>query len=157
MSNHQKSNPKNDVFRTIYKKQKPNQRRTLFAGNLSKRSWVDGPHDESSWLQWAVMDSVVPYFANSFATLFITLDGKYDGSSQAQWSVEGLRSITLKLLEFWYWDYFSNHHDEPVGRSVMATTVSHALRNPTLGHTSPSSFSIFTTMPPTDRHKLRRW
>ncbi|TMW81159.1 hypothetical protein EJD97_011506, partial [Solanum chilense] len=101
----------------------------------------------------AVMDSVVPYFANSSAALFITLDGRYDGSSQAQQSIEGLRSITLKLLEFGYWDYFSDLHDEPAERTVMAMTVRHALRNPTLGQTSPSSFSSFTTMPPTDSHR----
>ncbi|TMW98017.1 hypothetical protein EJD97_004623, partial [Solanum chilense] len=101
----------------------------------------------------AVMDSVVPYSADSFASLFITLDDRYDGSSQAQRSVEGLRSITLKLLEFGYWDHFSDLHDEPAGRTVMATTVRHALRNPTLGQTSPSSFSSFTTMPPTNRHR----
>ncbi|TMW93523.1 hypothetical protein EJD97_011546, partial [Solanum chilense] len=101
----------------------------------------------------AVMDSVVPYFANSSAALFITLDCRYDGSSQAQRSVEGLRSITLKLLEIRYWDYFSDHHDEPAGRTVMATTVRHALRNPTLGQTSPSSFSSFSTMLPTSPHR----
>ncbi|TMW81579.1 hypothetical protein EJD97_008832, partial [Solanum chilense] len=126
--------------------------RTLFALNLSKRDWVDGPGDGSSWSRRAVMDSVVPYFANSSVSLFIILDGRYDGSSQAQRSVEGLRSITLELLEFWYWDYFSDLHGEPARRTVMATMVHHALRNPTLGQTSPSSFSSFTTMPPTDRH-----
>ncbi|TMX00502.1 hypothetical protein EJD97_000688, partial [Solanum chilense] len=74
-----------------------------------------------------------------------------DGS-QAQRSVEGLYSITIELLEFRYWDYFSDLHDEPAGQTIMATTVRHALRNPTLCQTSPSSFSSFTTMPPTDRH-----
>ncbi|TMW98328.1 hypothetical protein EJD97_004186, partial [Solanum chilense] len=97
--------------------------------------------------------SVVPYFANSSASLFITLHSTYDGSSQAQQSIEGLRSITLELLEFGYWDYFSNIHDEPAGRNVMATTFHHTLRNPTLGQTSPSSCSSFTTMPPTDHHR----
>ncbi|TMW83856.1 hypothetical protein EJD97_000591, partial [Solanum chilense] len=101
----------------------------------------------------AVMDSVVPYFANFSAALFITLDGRYDGPFQARLSIKGLYSITLKLLEFGYWDYFFDHHDEPVGRTVMATTVCHALRNPTLGQTSPSSFRSFTTIPPTDRHR----
>ena len=37
-----------------------------------------------------------------------------------------------------------------------ATTVHHALHNPTLGKTSPSSFISFTTMPPTDHHKHNR-
>ncbi|TMX02512.1 hypothetical protein EJD97_021247, partial [Solanum chilense] len=86
--------------------------------------------------------------------LFITLDGRYDGLFQARRSVEGLRSITLKLLEFRYWDYFPDNHDELVGWTFMATMVRHALRNPTLGHTSPFSFNSFTTMPPTDRHRL---
>ena len=42
--------------------------------------------------------------AISSASLFITLDGRYDGSSQAQRSVEGLCSIALEVLEFGYWD-----------------------------------------------------
>ncbi|TMX04710.1 hypothetical protein EJD97_005664, partial [Solanum chilense] len=100
-----------------------------------------------------VMDCVIPYFANSSAALFITLDGRYDGPFQARRSVEDLRSITLKLMEFGYWDYFSDHHDEPAGRTVMDTIVCHALRIPTLCQTSPSSFSSFTTMQPTDRHR----
>ena len=50
----------------------------------------------------------------SYVDLSITLDGKYDGSSQVQRSVKGLRSKTLKLLEYGYWDYFSELHDEPV-------------------------------------------
>ena len=33
-----------------------------------------------------------------FTPLFITLDDRYDGSSQAQRSVESLRSITLELF-----------------------------------------------------------
>ncbi|TMX00377.1 hypothetical protein EJD97_000933, partial [Solanum chilense] len=91
-------------------------------------------------------------YAISSSALFITFDGRYDGSSQAQRSVRGIRSITLELLEFGYWDYFSDFHDEPAGRTVMATTVHHAFRNPTLGKTSPSSFSNCTTKPPTDSH-----
>ncbi|TMW83610.1 hypothetical protein EJD97_001219, partial [Solanum chilense] len=91
--------------------------------------------------------------AISSAALFITLDGRYDGSSQVQRSVEGLRSKTLELLEYGYWDYFSELHDELAGRTVMDTTVRHAFRNPTLGQTSPYSFSSYTTLPPTDRHE----
>ena len=89
----------------------------------------------------------------SSAALFITLDGKFDGPSSAQWSVEGLRSKTLKVLEYGYWDYFSELHDEPARWTVIDTTDRHGLRNPTLGQTSPSSFSNCTTLPPTDRHK----
>ena len=91
--------------------------------------------------------------AISSTALFITIDGRYDGSSQAQRFVEGLRSKTLELFEFGYWDYFSELNDEPAGRTVMATTVRHAVRNPTLGQTSPSSFSNCTTMPPTYCHE----
>ncbi|TMW95434.1 hypothetical protein EJD97_008837 [Solanum chilense] len=119
---------------------------------MSKRGWVGGPRDGSSWSRWVVMDSVFPYFANSSAALFIILDDRYDGSSPEQRSVEGLRSITLELLEFGYWDYFSDLHDKPAGRTVMTTTVRQALCNPTLGQTSPSSFSNFTTMQPTYCH-----
>ncbi|TMW81802.1 hypothetical protein EJD97_007804, partial [Solanum chilense] len=89
----------------------------------------------------------------SFVSLFITVDGRYDRSLRAQRSVEGLRSKTLELLEYGYCGYFSDLHDEPAGRTVMATMVRHAFRNPTLGQTSPSSFSSCTTLPPTDRHK----
>ena len=53
-------------------------------------------HDGPSWTASSHTCAI------SSVALFITLDGKYDGSSQAQWSVVGLRSITLKLLEFWY-------------------------------------------------------
>ncbi|TMW98840.1 hypothetical protein EJD97_003416 [Solanum chilense] len=56
-------------------------------------------------------------------------------------------------LEFRYLDSFSDHYDEPAGWTVMSTTVRHVLRNPTLCQTSTSSFSSFTTMSPTDRHR----
>ncbi|TMW82927.1 hypothetical protein EJD97_003839, partial [Solanum chilense] len=91
--------------------------------------------------------------AISSTALFIPLDGKYDGPSWAQRSIEGIRSKTLQLLESGYLDHFSELHDEPAGRIVIATTDRHKLRNPTLGQTSPSSFSSCTTLPPTDRHK----
>ncbi|TMW87238.1 hypothetical protein EJD97_020237 [Solanum chilense] len=117
---------------------------------MSKRGWVDGPSDGLSWSRRAVMDSVVPYFANSSTALFIILDGRYDGSSQAQRSIEGLRSITLELLEFGYWDYFSDLHDESAGRTVMATTLRHTLRNP---HLVRLPHLLSPTMPPTDRHR----
>ncbi|TMW95511.1 hypothetical protein EJD97_008726, partial [Solanum chilense] len=104
-------------------------------------------HDGPSWTPSSHTCAI------SSSALFITLNGRYDGSSQAQRSVEGLRSKTLELLEFGYWDYFSDLYDEPAKRTVMATTVRHTLRNPTLGQNSPSSFSSCTAMPPTDRHK----
>ena len=73
-------------------------------------------HDGPSWTlssHTCVISSVA---------LFITLDGKYDGSSQAQRSIEGLRSKTLKLLEYGYWEYFSKLYDEPAGQTVIYTT-----------------------------------
>ncbi|TMW83634.1 hypothetical protein EJD97_001139, partial [Solanum chilense] len=92
-------------------------------------------------------------YAISSSALFTTLDGKYDGPSQAQRSVEGLRSKTLQLLKSGYWDHFSKLYEEPAGRTVIAKTDHHKLRNPTLCQTSPSSFSSFTTLPPTNHHK----
>ncbi|TMW80476.1 hypothetical protein EJD97_019490, partial [Solanum chilense] len=128
--------------------------RTLFAGNLSKTRLdrrtsrriivvTTGRHG----LRRSILGEI------SSAALFITLNGRYDGSLRAQRSVEGLRSNTLELLEYGYWGYFSDLHDEPVGRTVMSTTVRHVLNNPTLGQNSPSFFSSCTTLPPTDRHK----
>ena len=38
----------------------------------------------------------------------------------------------------------------------MGKTVRHIFRNPTLGQTSPSSFSNCTTLQPTDRHNHER-
>ena len=92
-------------------------------------------------------------YAISSAALFTTLDGKYDGPSQAQRSVESLRFKTLQLLEYGYWDYFSELYDERAGRTVIDTMDCHKLRNPTLGETFSSSFSSFTTLTPADRHK----
>ena len=103
-------------------------------------------HDGPSWIYVSHTCSI------SFVALFITLDDRYDGSSQAQRSIEGLRSITLELLEFWYWDYFFDLHGKPARLTVMDTTVHHALRNPTLGQNSPFFFSSYTTMPTSDRH-----
>ena len=92
-------------------------------------------------------------WCNFFCCFFITLDSRYDGSLRTQRSIECLHSKTLELLEYGYWDYFSELHDEPAGRTVIDTTDRHGLHNPTLGQTSPSSFSSCTTLPPTDYHK----
>ena len=78
------------------------------------------------------MDSVVPYFDNSSPALFITLDAKYDGLSQAQRSIEVLRFKTLKLLKYGFWDYFSELHDEPAGRTVIDFVTAHLVRLPHL-------------------------
>ncbi|TMW96658.1 hypothetical protein EJD97_007033, partial [Solanum chilense] len=59
----------------------------------------------------------------------------------------------FQLLQSGYWDHFSELHDEPAGRTVIDTMDRHKLRNPTLGQTSPSSFSRCTTLPPTDHRK----
>ena len=62
----------------------------------------------------------------SSTSLFITLDDRYDGLSQAQWSVGGLRSITLELLEFGYWTtsliFMTNKQDGP---SRLRQSVTH--------------------------------
>ncbi|TMX05477.1 hypothetical protein EJD97_017888, partial [Solanum chilense] len=116
------------------------------AGSTDLATGLRG-HDGLSWTPSSHTCS------SSSAAFFITLDGRYDGSSQAQRSIESLRSITLELLEFGYWDYFSDLYDEPAGWTVMAMTVRHTLRNATLGQTSPSSFSSFTMMPPMDRQR----
>ena len=64
---------------------------------------------------------------------------RYDKPFQEQRSIEALRSIICKLLEYGYLNYFSNHHDELEGRTVVAMTVHHELPNPTL----TSDFPIF--------------
>ena len=104
-------------------------------------------HDGPSWIPSSHTCAI------SSAALFITLDVRYDGSSEAQRFVEGLRSKTVELLEYGYWDYFSDLHDKPAGWTVMDTKVHHAFCNPTLGQTSPSFFNSDTTLPPTDRRK----
>ncbi|TMW83005.1 hypothetical protein EJD97_003368, partial [Solanum chilense] len=128
--------------------------RNQFDGNLSKMRmdrrtsrWIVVVTTDRHGLRRPILDEI------SSAALFITLDGRYDGFLRAQRSVEGLHSKTLKHFEYGYWGYFSDLHDEPTGRTVMATTVCHVFRNPTLGQTSPSSFSSCTTLPPTDRRK----
>ena len=70
--------------------------------------------------------------AISSAALVITLNGKYDGSSLTRRSIEGLHSKTLKLLEYGYWDSFSELHDEPAGRIVMDSVTPHLVRLPHL-------------------------
>ena len=77
-----------------------------------------------------------------------------DGPSQSrQTFVDYVTPHLVKLLEYGYCDYFFELHDKPAGWTVIDTMDRHKLRNPTLGQTSPSSFSSCTTLPPTDRHK----
>ncbi|TMW99732.1 hypothetical protein EJD97_002072, partial [Solanum chilense] len=106
----------------------------------------------------AVMDSVVPYFTNSSAALFITLDDRYDGTSQAQRSVEGLRSITLELLECGYWTtsliITTKQQDGPswLRRSVMHFVTPHLVRLPHLPSTASLRCHLRTVTGTTDRH-----
>ena len=75
----------------------------------------------------------------------------------------GLRSKTLELLEYGYWGYFSDLHDEPAGRTVIAMMDRHNLCNPTLVRLPhlPSAASLRchlrTVKGMTDRHQPRRW
>ena len=84
----------------------------------------------------------------------------------AQRSVEGLRSKTLQLLEYGYWDYFSELHDEPAGRTVTVTTDLRGLVTPHLVnlleygywdyfsklHDEPAGWTVIVT---TDHRGLR--
>ncbi|TMW96875.1 hypothetical protein EJD97_006626, partial [Solanum chilense] len=91
--------------------------------------------------------------AISSAALFITLDGRYDGLSQAQRSVEGLRSKTLKPgnlgIGTTSFILMTNQQDGPswLRRSVTHFVTPHLVKIPHL----PSS--TCTTMTPADRHK----
>ena len=87
---------------------------------------------------------------------FITLNGKYDGPSQAQQSVESLRSKTLQLLEYGYWDYFSKFHDEPAGRTITSFVTPHLVRLPHLPLAAALRCHLRTVTTTTDRHKLLR-
>ncbi|TMW80292.1 hypothetical protein EJD97_021789 [Solanum chilense] len=88
-----------------------------------------------------------------FLLLLSSLPSTASMTDSHRHNVEGLHSKTLQLLEYRYLDYFSELHDEPARRTVIDMTDRHKLRNPTLGQTSPSSFSSCTTLQPTDRHK----
>ena len=98
-------------------------------------------HDGPSWT------SLSHTCAISSAALFITLDCWYDGSSEvyvpkhlSSWNM-GTGTTSLNNM--------TNLQDGPswTWQTVMD------IRNPTLGQTSPSSFSSCTTLQPTDRHK----
>ena len=99
----------------------------------------------------------------SSAPLFITLDGGYDGSSQAQRSVEGLRSKTLELLEFGYWTtsliFMTNQQDRPswLRRSVTYSVTPDFVRLPHLPSAAALRCHLRTVTSMTDRHKLRKW
>ena len=130
---------------------------------MQKQGWVNGPRDGPSWSRRTVMDSVVPYLPISAAALFIFLNGKYDGLSLAQRSVEGLRFKTLQLLESGYWDHFSELHDEPAGRTVRDTTtvtsfvIPHFVRLSHLLSAAALRCHLRNVTSTTDRQKIRRW
>ena len=136
---------------------KPNKRRTLIAENLSKRGWVTRPQDGPPWSRQTVMASIILYFTNPSSAFFSTLDEHVWRSVSSRtirrvypfhktltsWNMgTGTTSLIIMTIQqdgtLWLW------------RSVMS------FRNPTLSQTSPSSFSSFTTMLPTGRHKLDR-
>ena len=100
--------------------------------------------------------------AISSAALFINLDGRYDGSSQAQRSVRGIRSITLELLEFGYWttslNFMTNQQDGPswIRRSVMHFVTPHFVRLPHLPSAASLRCHLQTVTGMVDRHKLCR-
>ena len=143
--------------------QKPNQRRTLFAKKLSKCGWVDEPgtgrrgHDGPSWTPSSHTCSI------SFDALFIILDSRYVGYSLAQRYVEGLRSKTLKLLEFVYWtnslNCMKNQQDRPswLWRSVTHSVTPHLVRIPHLPSAVALRCHLRTVTGMTNHHKLRRW
>ena len=75
------------------------------------------------------------------------MTNRQDGPSQSRRTVVVYVTPHLvKLLEYGYWDYFSELHDEPAGWTVTVTTDRRGLRNPTLSQTSPSSFSNCTML-----------
>ena len=71
-------------------------------------------HRRYNGLSWILLSHTR---AIASTTLFITLDGRYDGSSQAQRSIGGFRSITLELLKIGYWTtsliFMTNQQDSP--------------------------------------------
>ena len=93
----------------------------------------------------------------SYAALFITLDGRSDGSLRAQRSVEGLCSKTLELLEFGYCDYFSDLHDVPALRSVTHSVTPNLVILPHLSSAAALRCQLRTVTGTTNRHKLRMW
>ena len=101
--------------------------------------------------------------AISSAALFIPLDGKCDGPSQARRSVEGLRYQIRQLLESGYWDHFSDLHDEPAGRTseprrtVTSFVIPHLVRLLHLHSAASVRFHLRTVTCTMDRHKLCRW
>ena len=72
---------------------------TLFAGNLSKRGWIDGHRDGSSWSRRTVMDSVVPYVMKFL--LLLSLLSSMAGMTDRH-KLKGLSRVSVpKHLNSW--------------------------------------------------------
>ena len=126
------------------------------AGSTDLVTYLHG-HNGPSWTLWPHTCAI------SSAALFITLNGRYDGWSQAQQSFEGLHSKTLELLEYGYWttslNFMTSLQDGPswVRRSVTLSITPHLVRLPHLPSAAALRYHLQTVMSMTDRHKLRRW
>ena len=114
-------------------------------------------HDGLSWTPSSHI------YVISSADLFITLDGRYDGSSQAQWSVEGLRS---KHLNSWNLGtgttsliFMTYQQDGPswLRRSVTHSVTPHLVRISHLPSAGALRCHLRTVTSTKNRHKLCRW
>ena len=109
------------------------------------------------------MDSIVHTYAISFTFNFITLDGRYDRSSQAQRSVGGIRSIIFEHSEFGYWTtsliFTTNEQDRSswLRWSVTHSVIPHLIRIPHLPSAASLRYHLRAISGTTDHHKLRRW
>ena len=61
-----------------------------------------------------------------------------------------------KNLEYGYWDYFSELHHKPAGRTVMNSVAPHLVRLPHLPSAAALRCHLRTITSMMDRHKLRR-
>ncbi|TMW81698.1 hypothetical protein EJD97_008305, partial [Solanum chilense] len=136
--------------------------RTLFAGNLSKTRLdrrtsrrIIVVTTDCHGLCRPILDEI------SSAALFITLNGRYDGSLRAQRSVEGLRSKTLELLDMGTGAtsliFMTNIQDGPswIRRFITFSVTPHLVRLPHLPSAAALRCHLRTVTSMTDRHKLR--
>ncbi|TMW83015.1 hypothetical protein EJD97_003323, partial [Solanum chilense] len=136
--------------------------RTLFAENLSKTQL-----DRRTLRRIVVVTTDrhgqrLPILDEIYSTtLFITVNGRYDGSLRAQWSVEGLGSKTLELLEYGYWAtsliFMTNLQDglSWLRRSITFSATPHFVRLPHLPSEAALHCHLWIFRSMTDRHKLR--
>ena len=114
-------------------------------------------HDGPSWIPSSHTCEI------SSVALFITLESRYDESSQAQRSIKGLHSKTLELLEFGYRTtsliFMTNLQDRPswLRRSVTHSVTPHMVRIPHLRLAAALRCHLRTATGTTNRHKLCRW